>query len=116
VTDKSDVSPLMTSESRDVQLANHRRQLSADSTSSLLLANADDLELNRFTRNVTIPSVNEVERNDVSTLEHQQSDNSLVHISGPATDRVASSSQDEDGVSAPDEPLLSNAFGNTPCK
>ena len=54
MTDKSDGSQLMTSGSRDVQLTNHRRQLSADSTSSLqnslLLVNADDVELNRFTR------------------------------------------------------------------
>ena len=46
---KSDGSQFMTSPSRDVERTNHRRQLSADSASSLLwLANADDVHLSRF--------------------------------------------------------------------
>ena len=134
MVDKSESSQLVTSPSRGIQLTNHRRQLSADSASSqqssLLLLNIDDVELNRFTRHITTSpsmSVNDVETGDVNVLEPliehpQQIDNTLLH-SAPTTAAAAAAAagtgpvlEDEDRDSAPDEPLLSNAFSNTHCK
>jgi len=106
----------MTSASRDVQLTNHRRQLSADSASSLqcslLLANADDVELNRLSGGVSacaqLPSVtsdskaagvNNDDDDDVDLLE-------LEPQSSPSHHHHRQSSSVDDV----DEPLLSNAF------
>ena len=126
-TDKSESPQLVTSASRDVQLTNHRRQLSADSASSLqsslLLANINDVELNRLSRHVTtspLASINDSEADDVNLLDPsavcaQGSDHTLVQVPSTAAG-VASTSEDEDVASAPDEPLLSNAFGNTHCE
>lgn len=116
---------------RDVQLTNHRRQLSVDSTfslqSSLLLANADDVELNRFSSRQHVSgasrspltSANGSETNDSNLLVQQHGDDnsSLLHVSSPPAAAAAVSEEDEDRVSAPDEPLLSNAFCTAPhCK
>jgi len=127
MADKSESPQLVTSASRDVQLTNHRRQLSADSAtslqSSLLLANIDDVELNRFTRHATtspVMSVNESDNGDVSLL-----DPSAVHVQRPdntlpgspcTAAGSAAAAQDDEAVSPPDEPLLSNAFSSTLCK
>ena len=73
----------MTSASRDVQPTNHRRQLSAGSASSLLLASADDVELNRFSQQHSLTAADAGGHHG----NHEQS-----------TD---------------DERLLSNAFDNT---
>jgi len=85
--------------------------------------NADDVELNRFTRNVTtspLPSVNDSEAGDVrlldpSSVRLKQTDNAVVEIGSAATG-TGYVSQDYSGASAPDEPLLSNAFCGSPCK
>ena len=126
MNDKSENSQLVTSPSRGVQLTNHRRQLSADSASSqqssLLLLNIDDVELNRFSRHVTTSpsiSVNDVEPGDVNVLEPlaehpQQIDSTLLQNASTAAG-TGSVLEDEDKVSAPDEPLLSNAFSSTQC-
>ena len=137
MVDKSESPQLVTSPSRGIQLTYHRRQLSADSASSqqssLLLLNIDDVELNRFTRHVTTSpsmSVNDVETGDVNVLEPlvehpQQIDDTLLQ-NAPITATAAAAAaaaagagsvlEDEDRDSAPDEPLLSNAFSNTQCK
>jgi len=127
MSDKSDSSQLMTLVSPDAQLTNHRRQLSADSTSSqqssLLLANVDDVELNRFTRHVTtspVTSANDSETIDASLLQpsavdRQHNDNAQLEIPSAVTD-TGPASEDEDGASAPDEPLLGNAFSSGQCK
>jgi len=129
MTEKQDSSQLMTSSSRDVQLTNHRRQLSADSASSLqislLLANADDVELNRFSRQVTtspLASVNDLDTDDVnlldpSTVSSPRCDDAMLQTAAAAAAAAGTGSLSaDDAMSAPDEPLLSNAFSKTPSK
>lgn len=140
MTNKSDSSQLVTSPAHSVQLTNHRRQLSADSASSLphltnhrrqlsadsasslLLLNLDDVELNRFTRHVTTsPPVclHDAETTaDVNILdpliEHPEHSGSTVPSSSAGTH--SSVLEDEGGASAADEPLLNNAFSSTLCE